>query len=234
MLNTTTTRLVIVVALIGLLPLSTYALSGWLQPKEIVLPEWDIADLPLRFDSWQGVAPEPDARIRETILLDADAVADRAYLDDQNHVVSLHVALFKDLDAGVRHSPFNCYRGNGWREEGREALTLHFPDGSSIPVNLSTWEKHDTRVLVMYWYQLDDHILFSRWDLWKARVRMRSKENWPAMIKVLLETPVDDTDEAKDCIQTVAREVHQWLNGPHDQPDSRGPEGQSSVGQEGI
>ena len=186
--------------------------------------------MPLQFGSWQGAEVEVDPKVRDWLLRDADAVVDRAYGDDQNHVVSLHAAFFSDLDVGVLHSPIACYRGNGWREVGRTRLMLHVSDETSIPVSLSTWERQGEQVLVMYWYQLDKQILFNRWDLFRARVKMRGKETWPALVKVLLQTSASDADKARERIQTIARSAYQWINQPAHQPSPGGPSDQPSAG----
>ena len=60
MMNTTT-RLIIVAILVGLLAGSTYILPNSLKPKSVELPTtWDLTDMPLQFGSWQGTEVEPD------------------------------------------------------------------------------------------------------------------------------------------------------------------------------
>jgi EpsI family protein len=231
MINTTT-RIFIVVIFVGLLATSSYVLPQWLKPKRVQTPEWNLAAMPLQFGSWQQAEVEVDPEVRDKILLDADAVVDRAYRDNQNHVVSLHAALFSDLDTGVRHSPINCYRGNGWREVDRKNVDLVLPDQSSIPVCLTTWEREGQRVLVMYWYQLDEYILFGRWDLFWTRLAMQGKETWPAMVKVLLQTRADDKDEAERRIQTIAVDAYQWINQPGHRASLSSPDDQASIEQD--
>jgi EpsI family protein len=216
----TTVRLFIVVSLVGLVATSTYVFPAWLKPKEIRLPDWDLSTFPLQFDSWQGAQVELDEKIMERILRDAEDAVDRAYADDANQAVSLHVALFRDLDRGIIHSPYNCYRGAGWTRIDDTQLMLRVSEESSIPVSLTTWELQGKRVMVMYWYQLDEHILFDRLDLGMARWKMRNKETWPAMVKVLLQTSAADPDKGKERIQIIAQRAYQWLNRPAPQPGS--------------
>ncbi len=211
---TTTTRLFLVALLVGLLAISSYMLPELLEAKDVHLPAWELADMPSQFGSWRGADVELDEKIREQLLRDANSEVSRAYVDDQSNAVSLHLALFQDLDAGVRHSPINCYRGNGWREIGRETMDLRLQDGGTIPVSLTTWEKEGQRVLVMYWYQLGDHVLFNRWDLLSTRLKMWGQPSWPAMVKVLLQTTTSDADKEKsrERIQAVARYAQHWIS----------------------
>ena len=35
----------------------------------------------------------------------------------------------------------------------------------TIAVSLTTWEKEEEKILVVYWYQLGQHVLYGRFDL---------------------------------------------------------------------
>lgn len=221
-MRNTTTRVFVVAMFVVLLSASTYVMPQWLKAKNIQLPEWNLRDMPLQFDQWQGVSGELDPEI--TGRLGADVWLDRVYRDDQNRIVSLHVALFRDLDGGVFHSPINCYRSAGWRELGQAEVELPIPGKPSIPVSLGTWEREGERILVMYWYQLDQQILFDRVGLGLARWKMRSEQNWPPLIKVLLQTSAADTEDAKKQIQFIAAKAYEWINQPSHQASSAAPD----------
>jgi EpsI family protein len=215
-------RVFLVVMLVVLLSASTYVTPQLLKAKNIQLPTWNVRDLPLQFDEWQGVAAELDPEV--TGRMGADAWADRVYRDDQNRIVSLHAALFRDLDAGVFHSPVNCYRMAGWREVSQTETELAIPGKPSIPVRLDTWELKGERILVMYWYQLDQHIFFDRWGLLRARWEMRGEQSWPPLIKVLLQTSAADPEDAKRRIRFIAARAYEWINQPSHQASSVAPE----------
>jgi EpsI family protein len=223
-MTNTTVRLVIVAVLVGLLATLAYAFPRWLSP-EIRPPDRDITEIPRQFGSWQDVeVDEMDPKIKEILLRDADVIEDRHYADEKNNIVSLHMAVFTKLDDGIRHSPFNCYRGQGWRELNRADVMLPVSD-KSIRVSLTTWERDGQRVMVMYWYQFGEHILFDRLDLGKARLKMRGKKTWPAMVKVLLQTSASDQVLAKRRIEDIAGMAYEWLNQPVDEPNSGSPAG---------
>jgi EpsI family protein len=225
----TTIRLLIVAMLVGLLAASTYVFPAWLSPKRIELPDWSVSAVPDQLETesglWRGAEVEVAPDVMEWLLRDADDTVDWEYADEKNNVVSLHMAFFSKLDDGIRHSPFNCYRGQGWRELDRRRLMLAVSDKASIPVSLSTWEREGEKVMVMYWYQLDEYILFNRWELGVARWKLRNKETWPAMVKVLLQTSAADPDKGREQIQTVARKAYEWLNQPAHRASSARPNG---------
>lgn len=212
----TTTRLYVVASLVVLLAGLTYVVPQWLKPKEIRLPQRNIRELPMQFGPWQGTAVKMDPRI--AVRLDADMAIDRRYGHPAKQPVSVHVAVFRDLDAGVLHSPFNCYRSTGWEEIDTTRSTLQVADNLTIPVSLSTWQRKGERVVVMYWYQVGDHILFDRWGLWLGvRWKMRGKRTWPALTKVLLQTAATDPTDPSDAIanlEDIARHAYRWLNQP--------------------
>ena len=84
------------------------------------------------------------------------------YRDDEDHVVTVLLAPYSDPDAGVYHSPTNCYRSNGWRIVEDSKVDVPVPGGTPQRVYLSTWEFKGDTVLVTYWYRLGDHTLFER------------------------------------------------------------------------
>ena len=53
-------------------------------------------------------------------------------------------------------------------------------------------------MLVVYWYQLGEHVLFGRWDLGlKVRWALAGKPKWPALIKVMLQIPASEPEDRK-------------------------------------
>ena len=123
---------------------------------------------------------------------------------------------FDDPDAGVYHSPINCYRSNGWRLIRSRRWTCRFPTGRRSG-HLSTWECKGETILVAFWYRLGDHTLFERWDMGRVRWAMSGQKTWPPLVKVLLQTPTSRQGQLliprpasrnwPQRIQTVARPV---------------------------
>ena len=102
----------------------------------------------------------------------------------------MYGAMFSNPRGGVYHTPINCYRSTGWQDTSETREDLEVSDDLTIPVSLSTWEQKGERVLVVYWYQIGEHVLFDRWDLgMKIRWSLRGRPKWPALIKVMLSIP---------------------------------------------
>ena len=126
-------------------------------------PTGAVTDLPLQFGTWHGEDTEMDPNI--AVATGADVIVNRIYRDEAGHAISLHTATFLDPAEGVYHSPLNCYRGNGWEKISESRENVKAADDLSITVSLVKWKKEEERILVVYWYQLGQHVLYDRFDL---------------------------------------------------------------------
>lgn len=207
----TVVRLAMVVGIIGLVQLGAYQVRAMLEPADIVLPDWNIEELPLEFRGWIGEASELDERLFRRI--GADAVADRMYENRQGTAVSAHTALFTDFNEAIGvHLPERCYRAAGWDQRSAETRTLTgegFPDTT---VEISVWQREGQRVSVLYWYQLGEHDVLGRYDLSRARMALAGTDPWPAMVKVMLQTTTDQRQAAELRLFDIARNIRQWLH----------------------
>ena len=219
-MNNTTLRLWIVVALI----LAAYGVSFLVKagaaPPEVQLPGWKFSEMPKELSSpqvtWRGEDAEMDPEV--TAAIGADSVVDRMYRDEKGNTVSMHTAIFANPAEGALHSPINCYRGAGWEKVTETSEEIPVNDERRVPVSITTWERGGERVVVLYWYQIGEHVLFGRFDLGKVRWAMRGQPVWPAMVKVLLQTSAEgDLDDAKTRILDLAEQIGRWINQPSHQ-----------------
>ena len=141
-------------------------------------------------------------------------IVNRIYRDEAAHGISLHTASFCDPADGVFHSPLNCYRLSGWRKLGESRETVKVADDLSIAVSLTRWEKEDEKILVAYWYQLGEHVLYDRLDLGGIRWAMRGQPTWPVLIKVMVQLPMTDFDETKTLGLGFIQQFAAWRNQP--------------------
>lgn len=213
MIGNATVRVYVVVGLIAVTYLVGHKAPSLLRPSEVAMPSWTFDEMPLNLANWRGEPTKMDPEI--AVATGADRIVNRAYKDDLGHVVAVHTAVFKSADAGVYHSPLNCYQSQGWQQIKRTTERLQLADGLTIPVSVSTWERDQDRVIVIYWYQLGEHVLFGRADFGlRVRWSLRNRPKWPAMIKVMLQIPATDLDDAKSAILSFAREIATWENLP--------------------
>jgi EpsI family protein len=213
-MNNVARRVYVVVGII----MAAYCV-GWLvkaaaEPPAIEKPDWSVEDMPRQLGNWQGEDNELDPTI--AIATNAYALANRIYHDDKGHAISVHSAMFEDPAEGVYHSPLNCYRANGWTKKSEKTENIEVTDDLTIPVSFTTWEKDNQKIIVAYWYQLGQFILYNRFDLgisihWK----MRGQPTWPVLVKVMLQIPITaESDESKETITKFGKILSQWLNSP--------------------
>ncbi len=212
MINTAT-RIFIAAALVALIYYANHAVEASLKVPDVELPKINFNVMPMEFEQWSGEESDLDSRI--FVATGAQTIVNRTYHNNKKHTVSSHVAVFDDPDEGIYHSPVNCYRASGWRltEDTRESLPVG--KDSSILVRYTTWEREGERVAVLYWFQLGEYTLFDRYEMGRVRWKMRNLETWPALVKVLLQTPVggdNDLYKAKERLQSIAKFTYNWIN----------------------
>jgi len=211
MINGTAVRVLIVAALIPITYGGACLVRTALEPPGVDMPDWTFRELPVQIGNWHGEATKLDPKI--ALATGATTIVDRAYRDDSGHVISMHTAMFDNPTDGVMHTPLICYRSAGWAKLSEDRVNLQVFDNLPIPVSVSKWEREGEKVLVVYWYQLGEHVLFGRWDLGaKVRWSLAGKPKWPALIKVMLQIPAIEGEDTRSSILGFAEQIAKWEN----------------------
>ena len=212
MMSSTAKRLYVMAALI----VATYGIGRLVQaevePPEAVMPDWTFRELPYQLGGWHGQDATIDKNI--AIATGADIIVDRMYRDELGRTVSMHTAVFKNPADGVYHAPENCYRGAGWQKEKSIKTEIQLFDDIKIPVTAIVWSREGETVVVFYWYQLGEYVLFDRWQLGQLRWSLRGQAKWPALIKVMLQSSASSPDDAMSLLLGFAELVAKWENQP--------------------
>jgi EpsI family protein len=214
MIGNTAIRIGIVAAAVVTAWLVCHGVGVSLKPPPVELPDWTFHDLPLQIGDWRGEHTKLDDAVAVKTGAVMSSIEERAYRDDLGHTISVYMAMFEDPDAGVYHIPSNCQRRAGWQEVDEYRETLQVSDELSIPVLVTTWEHENEHLIVVYWLQLGDRVLFDRADMGRARWSLRGRATWPALLKVQLSMPAAGFDDAKPVILDFAKEIAAWENKP--------------------
>jgi len=216
--DATARRLWLVGLVLVLIPVGSYVVQAGMKPAKVNLPGPEfLQSFPKQLARWRGEDRKLDPAIFAQTR--AEHYLQRAYADDAGPEINLAIAVFRDPDEGVYHRPYNCYRGHGWlpasEKDAEKDLPLEVADRPDMKAHLMTWEQQGRKELVAYWYELGDHLLFDRWDLFKARFALRGQETWPALIKVMITTRgTSDSSQDEKRLAEFAQCVCQWLSGP--------------------
>ena len=210
MMKTTISRLVAAMAIVLLITYGTWGFRKSVESQTCALPWWDIDDFPEEFGKWKGQDVELDPKIFEAT--GAECAVNRSYHDDMGSKLAVHLALYKKPGNGLDHQPPYCYRAGGWLEKGVVPMSLQDAGGKNFDICAGRWKKDGKSVLVAYWFQLDKHVVFNRFDMGLARLDMRKVEVWPSLVKVLLEISTEGPDEDTEQLERVAQEIFDWTN----------------------
>ena len=215
MTGNTAVRVYIVLALLPLTWWAARLMNAAIEPPGVDMPEWSFAEMPRLLGNWQGEDREPDPRIDIATEAKLDTIVNRTYRDNAGHFINMHAAMFDNPKGGVYHSPLNCLRSQGWEKLSETRSNLQINDELTLPVDVTYWDRKGEKLMVVYWYQLGEHVLFGRWDLGlKVRWSLAGKPAWPALIKVMFTMPVSEPEEAKAAILSFAECVAKWENQP--------------------
>ena len=208
----TATRLFTAAVLVIIVACGSYWVQASLQMPNVELPQRDFHTMPVTFGPWHGQRVN-DLTPELFNAIGADVVVDSAFEDNAGHNIALHTAIFRQPDTGVYHSPMNCYRAAGWQEADDTLLSMEIKGQPSRPVRFTTWTREGQRVRVLYWFQLGEHTLFSRFDLGKLRWEMGGTKTWPALIKVLMNIKAtNDVEQDQQRLLSLAKPVYKWIS----------------------
>jgi hypothetical protein len=202
-------RVWITALLLFLMQLGVVYVQQGYAPAAVVLPSYQVTDLPAQFEGWQSQAIETDIRIARAA--GADATMERVYSQPNKPKVSAHFGLWSDAESRAPHLPQACYSGGGWNRLDQEVL--HFGDGSKAKVvaALITWERDGERVRTLHWYRRGDRTFFDWDEGCQVRRELWGKSNWPAIEKVLLQTVDDNKDDSRARLIALASEINRWM-----------------------
>jgi EpsI family protein len=218
MFGNTGIRISIVVTMILLVYGGSKLANLATTPPDVELPTWKFDELPAQLGDWTGMKP---TKLDENLAAATDAkfVYNRTYRDKLDHAVLLHTAIIENPSLGICHNPQICYPYNGWTNKIKEFQPLTFPVGKaektiSVYTGLFTNDKGE-RVWVIYWYQIGPHVVYDRTDIgFKVRRALAGQKKWPALIKVMLQIDVSETENARGKAMELAALVAQWMNMP--------------------
>lgn len=169
-----------------------------LPPLPDQLGPWSRRALPL---NPKELPPPPMDVLLDQVQLYTDAKGDN---------VIANVSLFGDSDVGVPHPPEQCYSLSGGLIHGHRDMALAIPGRDGVSARLLMVEKDGQRACVLYWYQLGEYVVTSRFELATAKWSLRGDTRSLPIVKVMLHTSANQFDEAEGRLRSIAEPLLAW------------------------
>jgi len=175
----------------------------------------DFERLPLRLGLWKGQdLPPLDPWLLAGLKM--DACVSRTYQEALGDSVALLIAVISDWDVSrLPHDPMVCYAAGGWQLVSESEEPVDIGDGKTIRVSLSTWQKEQHHIRLLFWYQIGDQIVLRSSDLDSLPSGAFNEEQPPRLVKVQLQVSLPGTSMTKLSIKALAREIGKWIDEPY-------------------
>lgn len=202
--------LVLMVLLVGIHFAARWSATAGL-PTETRVPTGDLHSLPVQMGDWTGKDVPTDPRIFKAT--GALAVVNRHFTDATGRTVVAHLALFTDLDAGLYtpHQPEVCIEGSGGRITRSEEIQVEADGGGTFRTRILATESSGRFSRVLFWYQAPATTFTDRYGQREVFWLYRGKPTWPPVVKVMLQMPDPNSQQAKEALTGLARQIHAWV-----------------------
>jgi hypothetical protein len=192
------------IAVVALLQAGVVALR-WSFVSTTVRPlRHELAELPRVLGKWTGKDVSLDRRIVQAV--GADQLVDRLYENADGTKFTVSSAVWSSPSEWVPHRPPLCYAANGWKPARSQIVAL--PNRPNAKIAIDTYEQSGERIVVGYWYQLEDFTYIDRVGARGARTALWGKRQWSPLIKTLIQTGESDTAESK--LVEIASHIYEF------------------------
>lgn len=205
-----TVRLIAAAAVLLTIQLSVALIHRAYVPAVIVPPAEPLESLPRQLGNWTGKDVTLDKRL--TRAIGAHSTISRTYQNSKGDQVSMHLAILTDAIDGVAHYPEVCYPSAGWKVIRRETKRLAGGNANTAgaTARLMIIERGDQQATVLFWYELGDGCFVDRDSYRQARRAFFGRSQWPAAVKILLQSSDPDARNGERSLADFAEQVHVW------------------------
>jgi EpsI family protein len=194
-----------------LLVVATGALAGATRTVEsTTVPPMQV---PLELGTWHGEDAGPvDATLS---ALGADHVLNRTYAGPDGRAIGLYIASYAKQRPGVSiHSPLHCLPGTGWSLLTDDVLRVERPTGGAGSVRRLIAVRDDVRLLVLYWYAIQDRMVasdaLSRFYLLNDSLRLG--RNDAALVRLVVPIAGENDSPAEESALSFLRTLAPYVS----------------------
>jgi hypothetical protein len=193
------------VAVVALLQGGTIAIERSFLPSAVRQPHHKLSELPLKLGHWTGAEMSLDPTTFAAVgAFDQSA---RVYKNSgSGDAVFAHSAAWTLQDDWTPHLPEVCYTANGW--ELVQSRTVALPGLPNARIALQTYQQPGQRVMVAYWYQMDQGIYSEREGGRKLRREQWGRRERAPLLKTILQ--LGDTERAESELVELASKIYEF------------------------
>jgi hypothetical protein len=192
------------VAVVALLQGVTFAIQHSILVSSARPLRHQLSDLSLTLGGWTGADMTLDP-IAFAAVGTQDQVA-RVYKNSGGDAVFVHRAAWTSQDDWTPHLPEICYSTNGWELLESHSATL--PDNPSVRIAIQNYQQAGQKVVVAYWYQLDQGTYADRDGGRSLRRDHWGRRERPPLLKTLLQ--INDGDRAESSLLELASKIYEF------------------------
>lgn len=181
--------------------------AGYMEVRE---PARSLQNLPREIGTWMGA--DQNLESGTTAVLNATSHLNRRYTDPAGNSIALHAAMWTSPDevcSAVPHHPEQCYRAAGWHV--LEQTRWRIPTASGeLPIHVCLIENQGRRIVSAHWYQMGEYRYTSQGEALSVLPHFWGRREWPAVVKVMLQTPGSEIAAARTQLERFAEPVFVW------------------------
>ncbi|MBN1589437.1 MAG: EpsI family protein [Pirellulales bacterium] len=210
-MNNVTTKIIVAFVLLAVFAGGTFYIYGKLGVlKSAEMPCKQLAQIPKELGSWKGQDRPTEDRVFRAI--GADNVLNRTYTNLAGKEITLHAAVRSDFPGILPHTPMVCYPSAGWIEKKASEEKLEMPGLPPVDAMFATFEMEGRRTMILFWYQFGEPTFHTSEGFDEAKQKLRHYEKWPCLIKVLLQTDMNNSEQAKKRLLDFASHLYPWTS----------------------
>ena len=201
--------------LVAATQLTVSAVRALYEPRTVRDLKHALSECPETIGRWTvraGDSPDADGIDPEIIKkLNADEVLERTYVEGTGRRCAVHIAVWKEPDGWLPHSPEVCYPAAGYSLQRRREV--HFPVSDDYKIRSARFltPENDYEVTALFWYQIGEGTFYDRNSARRVFQGLWGQPDRMPLVKVLIHYTKDAKFDTDTKVLEVAQGVHDFV-----------------------
>ena len=201
--------------LVAATQLTVSAVRALYEPRTVRDLKHALSECPETFGSWTlRTSDSRDADgIDPAILrkLNADELLERTYIEEAGRRCTVHIAVWKQPDGWMPHSPEVCYPAAGYALQRKRELQFPGSDDYELRSAEFVTPQDNIDVVALYWYQIGEGTFYNRDSARRVYRGLWGQPDRMPLVKVLIHYSNDDLIDTETKVLEVAQGLHDFV-----------------------